>query len=64
MNGDDAAAAVAAAGGGAVYDGDDDNSSAAWSVCMYVGRCMYVFRLSHSCTLLMPLYGTRCHLAG
>ena len=26
--------------------------------------CMYVCRLSHSCTLLMPLDGMRCHLAG
>jgi len=34
----------------------------AWSVRLYV--CMYVCRLSYSCTLLKPLDGMRSHLAG
>ena len=29
---------------------------------MHVHVCMYVCRLSHSCTLLKPLSGMRCHL--
>jgi len=33
----------------------------AWSVRLYV--CLYV-RLSHSCTLLKPLDGVKCHLVG
>ena len=35
-----------------------DRCIRAWSV------CLSVCRLSHSCTLLKPLYGIRCHLAG
>jgi len=32
--------------------------SVAWSV------CLFVYRLSHSCTLLKPFNGFACHLAG